>query len=176
MLKIENILFMALIFCFSCSKPLAEETKKKKDPSSVSVLELKSGDFQILRDFEGEFKPLLESKISFEVSGTIKNIKVNEGDFVKKGDILASIDDWQYQFKFNSLNLVFKKARNDLKRLKFLFSKKAASKVQLEAAEIAFEHADNNLKNAKVTLSKVNLLAPFSGFIIKEYAQIGEWI
>ena len=61
---------------------------------SVEVLEVKILDsYTITKEFPGKLLPTEQSKLAFEISGKIKNIYVDVGDSVEKGDILAKLDD-----------------------------------------------------------------------------------
>ena len=60
----------------------------------LEVLEVKtSSSYEISKNLPGELLPFQQSKIAFEITGRILSISADIGDKVKKGDLLAQLDD-----------------------------------------------------------------------------------
>lgn len=139
---------------------------------------------EIFADFEVYAKQ--SSKLAFEGSGKVDKIFVDVSSHVKKGDVLASLDQ-------SSLEIALKKAKNDLELAKNAseFAKNTLSKftqvrevtskqefdevkykfdeaaLRVQAAEIAILNADDHLKKAV-------LKAPFDGVIASKNVELGE--
>ena len=88
---------------------------------SVEVLEVKILDsYTITKEFPGKLLPTEQSKLAFEISGKIKNIYVDVGDSVEKGDILAKLDDREALARLNQAKASFDLSKQILERFEDL--------------------------------------------------------
>ena len=79
---------------------------------SIEVLEVKIlNSYSITKQFPGKLLPIEQSKLAFEIPGKIKGIYVDVGDYVKKGDVLAKLDDRESNAQLNQA-----KAKYDLSK------------------------------------------------------------
>ncbi len=150
----------------------------------------------------GTIQPETEVKISPDVSGEIVELKIKEGDLVKKGDLLLKIKPDIYissleraKASLNSAKSQLAQAQaqfidkeNTYKRNKVLFKKKAISLAEFETAESAYKVAKANVdaanfaiksseasvNEANENLNKTTIYAPMSGTISKLNVEIGE--
>ena len=162
----------------------------------IRYMEITTGEGGSLRVFTGTAKTGIESKLSFKVAGTIKNINVKVGNVVNKGDVIAELDDTDYKIKVQEAEAGLKEtesqelnAKNIYNRAKSLYETNSISKSELDAARAQFESTKasvermkSSLQYAKLQLSYTRLLAPVRGSIavsnseINENVQIGETI
>ena len=122
--KIFSLLAIILI-SVSCSnrhqKPVSREqlrvrvTKVIKDTMSLPV------------HTSGILVSSEEMKLSFKTGGIVEKIFVREGDRVKKGDILASLNLSEIKANAEQARNVYDKAQRDLKRVENLFRDSAAT-------------------------------------------------
>jgi HlyD family secretion protein len=150
----------------------------------------------------GKIQPVLQVKISPEVSGEIIELPVKEGQFVKKGELLLRIKpdfylamfrsaEASYQSALASKNLAaanLKKAEVEFKRNEELFQGKLISeseyqefKTGLEVATASFQSAEHQvdvanaaLSRAKEELAKTTISSPISGTVSKLNSELGE--
>lgn len=129
-----------------------------------------------------------ESSLSTRVTGYIKNMRVEEGDRVKAGQLLAEIDPVEtqtlYQGATASLNIAkshYDDAKRDYERYKILYEKGVIPLRDLEKSELALKTKKELLQSAEsqVTTTKnqfnyTSITAPVSGFIAKKLANVGE--
>lgn len=150
----------------------------------------------------GKIQPVLQVKISPEVSGEIIALPIKEGDHVKKGDLLVKIRPDNYiaardsslaNFKYSLANsntavANLDKAELEYKRNEELFRHKLISdsdfltakttfdvaKAALDAAgeQVGMAHA--SLNSAESDLSKTIIYSPIEGTITKLNSQLGE--
>ena len=73
------------------------------------------------REYPGTVSAVLDAELSFEVPGRIVEFPVNEGQEVKKGDVLARLDPHDFQAQFDSANALYGDARVDFERAESLF-------------------------------------------------------
>lgn len=129
-----------------------------------------------------------EKIITSRYMGFIKKVHINEGDFVKKGQLLyeiesSSIDSKKHeaqlnlQIQQNNLNNV----KTNLDRYKRLYAKDLVPKYDLEQLELKLKNIRNMISIAKAKLKEVNfqynylkVVAPNDGLIIKKSIKAGE--
>ena len=118
----------------------------------------------------GKVYPELEVKISPDISGQITELKVEEGDTVRKGEVLARIYADIYALQrdeaasrvnqsaatvanskaaLDALKATLDQARQTLTRNQTLYDQKVISKAELEQYEVAFQSAQANYNAAQ---------------------------
>lgn len=150
----------------------------------------------------GKVQPVVQVKISPEVSGEIIELPVKEGQFVKKGDLLVKIRPDLYVAGRNSAEANFKssvaslntakaqaeKAEAEFRRNAELFERKLVSesiydefrtganvaKAQVMASEHQVEMARQSLKRAEEDLLRCTIHSPVDGTISKLISEKGE--
>ena len=150
----------------------------------------------------GKIYPVLQVHISAEVSGEIIELRVKEGQFVHRGDLLlkinpktplaylnqskASYEASRASVTTSAANL--EKAEAEFKRNKELFDRKLISdsdfinfkvgldiaRAQLESAGHSVELAKASVDSAQDSLDKTTIEAPLDGTITKLNSQLGE--
>ena len=121
---------------------LTQYSNSQSIPSApVVVSKVIKKEFKKPVKFVGTVHPIRKSLISSEVSGIVVSYPAKEGSFVKKGEILAEVNDKKLNIRLNeAINAKkesvaqLKLAQDDLKRLRELFDKGVASKSQLDDA------------------------------------------
>lgn len=150
----------------------------------------------------GRIQPVLEVKISPEVSGEIIDLPVVEGQAVKKGDLLCKIRPDTYMSmqdrataSLNSSNTRVEQAINQLNqskanydRAKLLHDKKAISDADFEKAQTEYNNAVSEvsssefsvasaratLKEANENLQKTTIYAPVDARVSRLSVELGE--
>jgi len=136
----------------------------------------------------GIIQPEEEVQITSMVSGWITKITVIEGDTVKPGQHLISIDKKQYQAAYDqalsqvkSSKANLKNVTSQLERTKQLFEQKLISKQEIEQIEVSYELALSQVDQANAALlsredelSKTKLVAPKYGIVTSLTKEEGE--
>lgn len=123
----------------------------------------------------GTLRPDEEVDLSFETSGKIVSIKFTEGTRVKKGDLLAKINDKPLQAQLEKLLAEQKLSKAKEFRQRSLLDRDAISKesYDLIVTELQTIQADINLIKARI--SETELRAPFDGIIGLRYLSEGSF-
>lgn len=136
----------------------------------------------------GKIYPVTEVNISAKVAGEILEIRAEEGDSVKAGQVLVRLDNQQYlamrdRQKSNILGAraAVKLAKNALERTKELYQQKLIALAELENAQAQYDQAvsqlqqaEAGLKEAEDALRKTVLKAPMDGIVIRKNKEKGE--
>jgi len=154
----------------------------------VSVMELGRKDLKSQVVADGVLQPETEVKLSSNNTTYITDIAVKEGDFVKKGDFLMSLDDRQQKAataaskasveatKVNLNNAEIKRNRQEE-----LYKKGLISDQEMENTNSSYASALSSFNNAEAryiqdedALSKLRLIAPQDGTITFIDGEVGD--
>ena len=161
---------------------------KEDDNLFVTAEEVVKRDVIHKVNASGIIQPEEEVQITSMVSGWITEITVIEGDTVKPGQHLISIDKKQYQAAYDQALSQVKSSRANLKnvtsqleRTKQLFEQKLISKQEIEQIEASYELALSQVDQANAALlsredelSKTKLVAPKYGIVTSLTKEEGE--
>lgn len=129
--------------------------------------------------FNGIARSDVAARLSFNVSGTIKHVYIRDGQRVKEGNIIATLNDSFFKLKVDEVKSSLKQARVKLenaksryKRIKQLYVNRSSSQSDLDNARTTKESANanyramkNRLEQAQLKLSYTKLRAPMNGSI-----------
>lgn len=136
----------------------------------------------------GWVQPEVQVKVSANVSGRIVELRVKEGDRVKKGDLLVRLDRERYDAVVEQAKSAQKSAeaglersKSDLRRITELNQRGMASEADLEGAQADFKLRSADLKQTQATLkqaqddlSKTSIYAPMDGIVSLLNKELGE--
>lgn len=121
--------------------------------------------------FNGVVRSTERAELTFSVAGKLATVKVAEGDAVKEGEVLARLEQEEFQITFDSADVKYEKANADYKRaLKIYQQSKAISESDLERLKAERDLAKNQLSDARKNLENSTLKAPFDGVIALSFA------
>jgi RND family efflux transporter MFP subunit len=124
----------------------------------------------------GKLASKSESKLSFKTGGIIQNIMVDEGQSVRKDQLLAQLNLEEIQSQVRQAELALSKAERDYVRAGNLYRDSVATLEQYENAGTALEVARSNANIAKFNLQYSTIHAPANGKILKRIAESNEII
>jgi len=147
------------------------------DVASLEILEVKLMDsYKITREFPGKLLPAEQSNLAFEIPGKINVINVDIGDAVRKGEILAELDDREATAQLKQAKARYDLALQILDRYKDLRSEGHISIQDLDNANSEELIAKSQYEFFKVKLEQTKLIAPFDGVIQNRYLDTGSVI
>jgi RND family efflux transporter MFP subunit len=162
------------IVLFSGCAQLVEPSEKvipKVKTQKVSVTSKK-----IQHEFPGLLKESRNVSLAFRVAGPVQSIKIKEGDFVQKGQLIATIDPRDYQLQYNVAKAEYDKVITETQRVKQLYQKQSVTDVDYQKALAGEKMISEKLNHATNQLNDTRLMAPFSGYIQKINFEAGELI
>ena len=144
---------------------------------SLEILEVKMMEsYKITREFPGKLLPAQQSNLAFEIPGKINIINVDIGDAVKKGQILAELDNREATAQLKQAKAKYDLAEQILNRYKDLRSEGHISIQDLDNANSEELIAKSQYEFYKVKLEQTKLIAPFDGVIQNRYLDTGSVI
>ena len=168
---------MGLVACEEEAPPVAEQIRAIK---TTTVADLASGQ---QRRFPGVVEAVDTSSLSFEVSGNTREVNVNVGDRIERGQILATLDVTPFQITVEGAEAELGRSRADLAEAETVYVRqdalykkewvaKSAYDQALAARDSAKEQvsfAQSKLNLARRDLEKTQLIAPFDGVIATKF-------
>lgn len=150
-----------------------EEPAPPVEVSSRPVKTLVAGGSADLdtRSFPASVDAIKSADISFRVPGKLEKMEVREGDEVKQGQLLASLDPVDFNIALNDRKASFETAKANYDRAKQLVEQGAISRVDHDNIRAQFFTAEAALKEAEQNLEYTHLTANFDGYIAKRYVE-----
>ncbi len=162
MIKKNLVLSLVILLTVGCSghkKP--SETYVKR----VCVSEVSGATEDVMKHFSGVVKSESSISLGFKTAGEISQIYVKEGDRVKEGQLLATLDDSDYKLGVDALQIQYDQVSEEVSRARRLFEKKSMSANDFEKAEAGLKQLGIQLQVNKNKLAYTRLYAPTSGVI-----------
>lgn len=131
----------------------------------VTTVEAKEEPFKHFLDLQGDVKTKQNVLIYPEMSGTLLKIFVRDGERVKKGQLLARIDDGGVASQLGQLKTQAALAKTTYERQRRLWEQNIGSEIQYLQAKTNYEATENSVKQAASQLAKSEIRAPFSGIV-----------
>jgi membrane fusion protein (multidrug efflux system) len=109
-----------------------------------------------------------------KVSGEIMEIYYDEGQFVKKNQVIMKIDDRQYRIQAERARVNYEQLKSELSRLSRLKEKDLVSEEEYDKAKFSVEQAKLDWDLSKLNLEYTNIRAPFDGVVAERFVNIGD--
>ncbi len=117
-----------------------------------------------------------EVDVSSRISSRVTALKKDEGQEVKKGELMAVLDDSIVAAQRDAAQAMYNNAADIYTRMKNLFSSESVSQQQFDAARAGYISAMSQLKQAEVMTDEASVKAPWSGIILKKHVEEGELV
>ena len=114
--------------------------------------------------------------VKTEVSGQVVDVLVEEGKYVKKGQLLVKLDDRDYKLRLESIQANYDLALLEYNRISELASKRIAAVTDLDKVEAQLKSLKSQLNEAKLALDRTSIRAPIMGRLNEVEAKIGDWL
>lgn len=170
---------------FSCSEDKKEDTRK---PKLVKYQEIRWSNNTSNTSYSGIAQKNLVIDLSFRNNGTITKFNIQLGQKVKKGTLLATLDNVSSRLAYeqaltqkNATKSNLSTAKSALERARTLLEKGSASLSDFEQAKNAFRSANENYESSKRAVSIQQeqikygyIYAPHDGIIAAVHSEINE--
>ncbi|MCP4268522.1 MAG: efflux RND transporter periplasmic adaptor subunit [Candidatus Brocadiaceae bacterium] len=181
------LLVVPVILLISCNKG---GPSLPPPPQEIPVVEVIQRDVPIYREFVGQVFGEQDIPIRARVEGFLQGIHFQEGNTVKKDQLLYSIDSQPYeaevatqQGRLAEAKTALVKAENELRRKEPVAKTGAISLIDLDAAiadrdaaTATVSAAEASLRLSEIQLGYAKIYSPLQGMIGKTEADIGEFV
>ena len=181
--------FLIILFCLAFSLPACQEKPEIIETvRSIKTMTVNAQTAEQIRKFSGQVAAVDSSDLSFQVGGQVISVKVDIGDRVKKGQVLAVLDPETYQLEVDATKAELAKARDNVtkskaeyERQKRIFEQGAGAKRYVEVSEYQYKSTRSavtyqmaRLDLANRNLRKTKLISPYDGTIAWRSVQPNE--
>lgn len=150
--------------------------KNKRQALQVNVKIAKPSQFSNSIQTAGSVLSSEEVELHPEVSGKIIKLNINEGEKVKRGDLLLKINDSELQAQLKKAEIKRKFAAEKEARQKIMFEKNLLSKEAYDIILNDLNTAEADVENIKALIDKTEIKAPFDGVIGLRYISPGSYV
>jgi len=146
----------------------------QKIKPAVTVLPVESTDFKRYVDIQATVQSDDLVNVSSEVGGRLLQLTVQEGGFVKKGQLVASLDLEQIDKQIAELQTALQLANDIFERRERLWKQKIGSELQYLEAKNNKQRLEKSLETLVFQKNKSEIFAPISGIVEQEFLKQGE--
>lgn len=173
-------LAFAAILLQACGSAESAENKMQLPSASeaipVKVMPLQQQALSQPIHSSGQFSTDDETTLSFKTGGMVARVLVKEGDFIKKGQLLATLDLTEIEGQVQQAELGYEKAKRDFSRAENLYRDSVGTLERLQDARTGMSIAKQQLETARFNLGLSEIRAVSNGYVLKRHANAGELV
>jgi RND family efflux transporter MFP subunit len=158
---------MIALLVVSCNGKSNKETTIIRPVKTVAA----ESTSQIKKDFSGSVEAVDFVKLAFKVSGQIISLPVVEGQKVRRGQVIATIDTRDLSLQYAADKASYETSKADLERNTRLLARQAISKQSYETSQASYERAKSTYEISQNNLKNTTLYAPYDGTIEKRFVE-----
>lgn len=151
----------------------AEIAAPATDPVKVEIQEIAATKIQSELSYSGYLEAENTATVGFAVPGTVSNINVQEGEYVKRGQLLAVIDDTEYKNALAIADAGLEQAEDMYRRLNSLYEKGSLPAKDYIDIKTKVAQAKANKTISQKRISDSRLYSPIDGIISSRKVENG---
>lgn len=175
-MKYKVFTLCSLLTVAACLSSCRTEQKSQTKEISVKTYECKSYSLAKIITYSGKVKANSQANVAFRISGPVVNIPVNVGDHVKKGDLLAQMDDRDYKIQLSATQAEYDGIKAQADRVIELYRRGSANQSDYEKATYGLQQITAKLNAHRNSLNDTRLTAPFNSVVEKIHYRSGETV
>lgn len=161
-----------VLVLISCNLHKQEKVEVQDYPTTNPVVL----DTVLIKDYVSQVKSIKNIEIRAQERGYLEKILVDEGEYVKEGQLLFRIKSQIYRAEVAKTEAEVKQAQIELQNVETLATNNVVSNNEKEVAIAQLDAAKSELKLANIHLSQTEIRAPFSGVIDRIPKKLGSLI
>lgn len=114
--------------------------------------------------------------LASRIASRVASIAADEGAAVKKGDILARLDDRIVAAQKDAAAAMYEQVKATYERNSKLLNSQSITREQFDQSKAQFIKAESDLRQAAIMLDEANIYAPWDGTILKKNVEVGELV
>lgn len=172
------LIVAAAVLTEACSSSAGKDTQAdvKTEAVPVKVMTLSRQDIHPEIKTSGRFTTDDETYLSFKTGGVIGKIYVKEGDAIRRGQLLATLNLTEINAQVRQAQLAHDKASRDFQRVSNLYRDSVATLEQFQNARTGLELAAQQLEAAKFNQHYSEIRAVGDGYVLRKMASEGQVI
>ena len=131
----------------------------------VNLAEVESANGSRHASYPGRTEAITTTNLSFMVMGTIDKVLVKEGDAVKKGQVLARLDNRDYKTQLDATESEYRQIKAECERVMSMYAEHAVSANDYDKAKSGLERITAKLEHHRAQVEDCEIRAPYNGFV-----------
>ncbi|MDR2470443.1 MAG: efflux RND transporter periplasmic adaptor subunit [Tannerella sp.] len=164
---------VAALACMSCSHARKEALPVVRT-ARIDTVRISTVAQQSI--YAGKIHAGADVNVAFRVAGTIERILCREGDFVRKGTVIAELDARDYQVQLAAVEAEYNQIKTASERVIELYGRGSATRSDYEKADYGLQQITAKYDHHKNQLTDTRLTAPFDGYIREKLHDAGETV
>ncbi|NLR91816.1 efflux RND transporter periplasmic adaptor subunit [Flammeovirga agarivorans] len=160
--------FLPLLFLIGCSE---EEQTKKEVIRPVKLLTVQSNNASVDKTFPAITKETKASILSFRVGGPLVKLNAEVGQKIKKGQLIAEIDDRDFIVELQAKKAKYIQAEAEKNRYEGLLKKQSIPQNEYDQKLAAFLIAQSNYEDAQNALKDTKIYSPFDAVVSEKMVE-----
>lgn len=167
---------LAVLSLAACGEKIPPGTKGKEVAVGIKapVVTARVTQQPVYYEAVGTVTARTASTVASKLMGVVRAIHVQEGDIVKKGDLLVTIDQRQVQAQLDQALANLKVAGKEYRRYQQLLKEQSASQQEFDRAEARYHEAQAAVDAAKVSRKDALVRAPYDGRVVAKMTNPGD--
>lgn len=157
---LHGFVFIMVVFG-ACSR---REPASQSEPF-VRLATVSSSAGQENVSYPGRTKAAETVNMAFRVPGTLESVPVKAGDFVRRGQLVARLDDRDYRVQLSATEAEYKQVKAEAERIIALYKDNGTSANNYDKARFGLEQITAKYNNHKNQLADTRLEAPFDAYV-----------
>ncbi|HEY5746857.1 MAG TPA: efflux RND transporter periplasmic adaptor subunit [Chryseolinea sp.] len=177
----KNFLFAGAILLTAVALQACTDSKGERkvipnasEPVPVKVMSLEKSTSLTDIKASGQLTTDDETTLSFKSGGVIGAVLVKEGEAVKKGQLLATLDLTELNAQVAQARFSYEKAQRDLQRITNLYRDSVATLEQLQNVQTGLDIAKQQLEAVTFNRTFAEIHAPGNGFVLRKFVNAGQ--
>jgi membrane fusion protein (multidrug efflux system) len=171
----KNVIITGLLAVL-CLVSCTTKKEEKEETGKFTVTNAAVIDTAFTKEYVSQIRSVRNIEIRAQEKGFLQNIYVDEGQFVKAGQVLFRIMPQMYEAELQRAEAEAKAANIEFQNAKALADKNVVSKSEQALAQAKYEQAKAEVAMAKLHLSFTEIRAPFDGTIDRLPKKLGSLI
>lgn len=159
------VVLCGLLLPASCARWQKKDADTTPPPVNVRIHVVNASHSEVTRTYVGEVEENSSLSLSFATVGTVEQVFVREGDQVRKGNLLASVDKQKARNAHAAAKAALAQAEDGYKRLKQVYDQGSIAEVKWVEMQTNLEKARSMEAIARKQLNDCDLYAPCDGVI-----------
>ena len=141
--------------------------QKAERVKNVKIASVKEASASTTLEFPARVKAAKEVNLAFKVSGTLQRYVYGEGVFVKKGTVVAQMDERDYRLQLDAAEAEYKSVKAEVDRIIALRKDSVVAENAYDKARYGLQQITAKYENCKNQLADTRIVAPFDCYIQK---------
>jgi RND family efflux transporter MFP subunit len=174
-IKLILIVPVLILLLSACKKDENQNNAQAVQPVDVQIETMKPAKFTVSIQVSGSVKAYEDANLSPEEGGVIKEWKAKKGQHVKRGDLIAILNDDMIKAGYDAAEAQYKMAELTFEKQKEVYAQQGISELQYKNIQYTRDAAKANADLMKARWERTQIRSPFDGVVDNTLPNEGEF-